>query len=175
MQDPKSVERLRHGDGATLKRLFKANYASLYPLVYRLTRSREAAEQVIHDAFKQLWDDRKELDPFETIFLRLVSYAHDLAVSYRAENQVSGIEIGARSSRAEEVAQQLEAVPEQDRLMYLLHIIDGYSSRELARAFDMTEDAVRESVGSALFALDKEFEKSLPRHLESSSSRQIWP
>lgn len=174
MQDPKSVERLRRGDGATLKRLFKANYASLYPLVHRMTRSRKASEQVIHDTFKRLWAHRKELDPFETVFLRLLSYAHDLAVKYRTDNQVTGIESGARSSRGEEIAGQLEVIPERDRLMYLLHIIDGYSARELARAFDMTEDEVRESVGAALVALDEEFEKRL-EHLESSGSDQIWP
>ena len=158
MQDPRSVTRLRQGDIGTLKRLFKSNHNGLYPFVYRLARNGDAADEIIRSAFKKLWADRKELEKLEVLFLRLLGYAHTFAMEYRTANNVTGIESSPRTSRGEEVASLLSRLPEEEHLVYLLHIVDGYSIRELSEAFHSTEDHMREVVGSALVALDKEFE-----------------
>jgi len=175
MQDPRLVTRLRQGDIGALKRLFKSNHTVLYPLVYRLTRSRDAADAIIRSAFRQLWTDRKELEPLEVLFLRLLGYAYAFATEYRSANNITGIESGARTSAGEEIASQLSKLPEEERLVYLLHIVDGYSIRELSKAFDTTEDHIREVVGSALVALNREFETEREGPVESSSPGQLWP
>lgn len=174
MQDPKSVSRLRQGDIATLKRLFKSNHSGLYALVFRLTQDREATDTVIRSAFSQLWSDRKELDPLEVIFLRLIRYGYVLSMEYRKKNDVVGLASGARTEAGEEIARRLSALPEENRLVYLLHIVDGYSIRELASAFDGTEASVRDVLGSALVLLDEEFDKELQTPLGQSSSDSLW-
>lgn len=161
MQDPRSVTRLRQGDIGTLKRVFKSNHNALYPFVYRLTRDRNATDEIIRSAFKQLWADRKELEQFGVLFHRLLSYAHAFATEYRTANNITGIETSARTSEGEKVSALLSRFPEEERLVYLLHIVDGYSVRELSEALGSTEDHIREVVGSALVALDKEFDTAL--------------
>jgi RNA polymerase sigma-70 factor (ECF subfamily) len=174
MQDPKSVERLRHGDVATLKRLFKANHAKLYPLVFRLTRDRQVTDEIIRDAFKKLWADRKEIEPLETIFLRLIKYCSDFAQAYRNEHGIAGIEGGARTDAGQNLIRQLDKLPENTRLDYLLHVVDGYSVREISRAFGKSEDETKESIGRALVLLDREFEGALDRQIESTDG-DLWP
>lgn len=174
MQDPKSVEKLRHGDVATLKRLFKANHAKLYPLVFRLTRDRRAADEIIRDAFKRLWTNRKDIEPLETIFLRLISYSSELSDAYRREHGVTGIEGGARTDAGQEIVGQLTKLPENVRLIYLLHVVDGYSVREIARAFGKSDEETRETIGQALILLDREFEGVLDREVESTDG-DLWP
>lgn len=153
MQDPRSVERLRHGDVVTLKRLFKANYAKLYPMAFRLTQDREVAGNVIRAAFKGLWADRAELDVFEPLDMKLVERTYAEAMAYRTENGVTGFAAsGLRTGQSIPVP-EIEEIADEDQLKYLLFVVDGYSFRELARAFDSSIEDVQVSVGRALTRL----------------------
>lgn len=162
MQDPRSVERLRNGDVATLKRLFKANYAKLYPMAFRLTQSRDAAGDVIRAAFRGLWGDRAELDVFEPLDAKLVQRTYANAIAYRKEHDVRGFSGSSPLADKNGSVPELEHIPEEDRLPYLLFVVDGYSFRELARAFGTTVEAVQVSVGRAMASL-----KETPEFRES--------
>lgn len=153
MQDPRSVEKLRQGDAATLKRLFKANYAKLFPMAFRLTCSRESAGDVIRSAFKRLWETRRDLDVFEQIDLRLVRNTYAEAIAYREANGVTGYATGGVEGKSADALAELAAIPAEDRLNYLLFVIDGYSFKELARAYDTSVEEVQLSVGRALVSL----------------------
>ena len=154
MQDPRSVDKLRHGDVTTLKSLFKANYAKLYPMAFRLTRDRAAAGLVIRNAFKQLWSERADLDRFESVDTRLVRHTYLEAVRYREENEITGFSVNSDPERTgEDGVAELADIPDDDQLKYLLFVVDGYSFRELARAFDVSEEDIQLSVGRALTKL----------------------
>ena len=155
MQDPRSVEKLRQGDAVTLKRLFKANYAKLYPMAFRLTCSREAAGEVIRLAFKRLWESRRDLDVFEQIDLRLVRYTYAEAVTYRDANGVTAYATGGAEGKFDEVLSELSQIPPGDLLNYLLFVIDGYTFKELARAYETNVEEIQLSVGRALASLQE--------------------
>lgn len=156
MQDPRSVERLRHGDVATLKRLFKANHAKLYPLAYRLTKSREAAGDVIRRAFRGLWEERTDLDVFEPLGLRLVQRTYTEAMAYRGEQNITDFAVASeRYNGNDGVLTEIESIDSEDRLSYLLFVVDGYSFRELAKAMDKSVEEVQLSVGRALASLQE--------------------
>jgi DNA-directed RNA polymerase specialized sigma24 family protein len=170
MQDPSSVSRIRRGDGGTLKRLFKANHPRLYAVAYRLTQDADAADQVVRGAFLRLWKKRDELEPLDVLFLRLVDYTHELALEYRVEHNVTGLECESSGGDGEMIVQQINGLPEEERLTYLLHIADGYTIRELSRAFRKSENDIREIVGRALVGLDTEFEADVAGRSGSSDS-----
>ena len=174
MQDPKSVTNLRQGDIGTLKRLFKSNHAGLYPLAFRLTRDAGTADEIIRASFEGLWADRAKLDPLEVIFNRLLSYVFERASAYRSANNITGIESGARTTAGEEIEEKLGKLPEEQRLMYLLRVVDGYSVRELSRAFGSPEKQVEELVGTAMVALDNQFEEDLRKSTGSPASSDLW-
>lgn len=153
MQDPRSVERLRRGDVSTLKRLFKANHAKLYPLAYRLTRSREGAGLVIRKSFARLWDERAQLDVFEPLDIRLVQRVYAEALEYRAENGITGFAVEPERLHGNGRGAEVDLIPPDDRLNYLLFIVDGYSFRELALAFGSSVEDIQLSIGRALTAL----------------------
>lgn len=175
MQDPTSVEKLRRGEAATLKRLFKSDHAKLYPLVFRLTRDQDAANDVIKRAFLQLWEDRQELDALEVLFLRLVGYARGLANEFRAENDVRGIESSARTSAGDAAAERLATLPEREHLLYVLHTVDGYSIRELSKAFDQSEADVRAIIGKAMVMVDETFERGNGSSASPTTQSDVFP
>src|SRR5688572_12661367 len=47
---------------AAFRRLFDRHFAELYRFVYRYVRSAEAAKDLVHDAFLQLWRQREQVD-----------------------------------------------------------------------------------------------------------------
>lgn len=154
MQDPRTVEKLRRGDVATLKRLFKSNHAKLYPMAYRLTRSRDAAGATIRKVFSRLWEDREELDVFEPLDVGLVQRTYAEAMAYRAEHAVDGFEMTShRVPEGSEIATELDKIPAQDLLGYLLFTVDGYTFRELAVSFGVSIDDVKLSIGRAMVTL----------------------
>ena len=154
MQDPRSVERLRKGDVATLKRLFKANYSQLYPLAYRLTGDGDAAGTVIRRAFQVLWADRENLDVFDPLDLILLRATYLEAQEYRTANGIGATTVFADTiSDSEDVPIDLGMIPDEHRLQYLLFVVDGYSVRELARVFDVSAEELQLSIGKALLAL----------------------
>lgn len=160
MQDPRSVERLRHGDVATLKRLFKANHAKLYPMAYRLTRSREGAGEVIRRAFRRLWEDRSKLDVFEPVYSRLVNGTFAEAMAYRDENGITGFAVSPDRLQGKEplIPPEIDNIDAADQLNYLLFVVDGYSFRELARARKSTVEEIQLSIGRALASLQESVE-----------------
>jgi len=136
-----------------LKRLFKANYAKLYPMAYRLTQSREAAGDVIRMAFKGLWSDRAELDAFEPLDVKLVQRTYANAIAYRKQHGVTGYSGSSPLAESTGSVPELQAIDEDDRLKDLLFAVDGYSFRELARAFASTVEEMQLAVGRALACL----------------------
>ncbi len=178
MQDPRSIERLRRGDGSTLKRLFKANYAKLFPLALRLTRDEAATREMIRASFKQLWDERKELGRFEVIGLRLLRHTFEQSMEFRRVHVITGVEFHSRMGDDGDVEAILSDIGERERLIYLLHLVDGYSTRELAKAFDVEEEEILEAVGQALMALDERLENRDQPSTQpptAGASSTLWP
>jgi RNA polymerase sigma-70 factor (ECF subfamily) len=57
------VARIRLGDAEAFRRLFDAFYEPLHRYAHHMLRSREEAEDVVHDVFLRVWDQRERLDP----------------------------------------------------------------------------------------------------------------
>ncbi|MFC2085609.1 sigma factor-like helix-turn-helix DNA-binding protein [Bacteroidota bacterium] len=111
-----------------------------------------------------------DLDPLEVIDLRLLAYAYSRSMEYRADHYITGIEFSTKASQGEEVMRQLDSIQEDERLIYLLHVVDGYSVREIARAYGKSEDTTREMIGAALVSLDNVFGHDDPESVASGSS-----
>lgn len=174
MQDPRSVEKLRRGDVATLKRIFKTNHSKLFPLVLRFTHDPAVADDIILETFQKLWQERRELDRFEVLDLRLLRNARELAAKYAADHAIREIALTFRDARGETVAEVLEKLPTRERLLYLLHFVDGYSIRELASAFHQEEMQIRREVGAALALLDDALEDGVKTGSTEPDSADLW-
>lgn len=126
-------------------------------MAYRLTKSREGADDVIRRAFRRLWEERSELDVFEPISSRLVNGTYAEAMAYRDENGVTGYAVtpDRLQGKAPGIPEEIENLDTEDQLNYLLFVVDGYSFRELARARDYSEDEVQLSIGRAMASLQE--------------------
>jgi RNA polymerase sigma-70 factor (ECF subfamily) len=166
------VERVRRGDRAALGAIFTAYAASLYSYAYRFTRSRAAAEELVHDMFVHIWDVRAE---WRVGSLR--SYLHS-AVRRRALNYLrhrSTEDAWERAESARIEAERPVAESPEDRVLaedlaaaaaraveqltprcreaYVLHRQHYLSYAEIATVLGVTPKGVEMQIGRALKAL----------------------
>ena len=82
-------------------------------------------------------------------------------MAYREENGVTGFAIDPERVKENGSLAETEDIDDDDRLNYVLFVVDGYSFRELARARESAIEDVQMSVGRALTALKEKQESSL--------------
>jgi RNA polymerase sigma-70 factor (ECF subfamily) len=56
------VGRIRAGDSAGLEALFRAFYSQLAAFAYRYVRSRDGAQEIVHDVLARIWERRERLE-----------------------------------------------------------------------------------------------------------------
>ncbi len=57
------LERLKEGDQVAFKQLFTQHKQKLFAYCCKITKSEEAAEEIVHDVFLKVWTHREKIDP----------------------------------------------------------------------------------------------------------------
>ena len=175
------LERARAGDAAACEKLFAAHVGRAYRLAYRVTGSREDAEDVVQDAFvrcfRALPRHRGEAS-FSTWVMRIVTNESIRALQKRRRRQPRWFRmVRSRGDRAEgaldravearcvsdTVAECLEQLPPRDRTLLTMRYVEGYSATEIGDLLEQPPGTVR----SHLFRARQRLRELLEPHLGS--------
>ncbi len=127
---------------------------ALRPTLYRVCRTQLQCaadrEDAVQEAVLRAWQKRgalRETRYFDTWFIRiLINVCHDIQ---RRRRRVVQAEIppepssNAEDPRLAELRAAMDALEEKQRLCVLLHHIEGYSVKEVARMLGIGESAVK--------------------------------
>ena len=75
------------GDEPAFTRLFHLYEANIYPVVFRLTRDQQAAEEVLQDVFLKVWLKKEQLPDLENFGGWLYTIAENLTFNYLKSHQ----------------------------------------------------------------------------------------
>jgi RNA polymerase sigma-19 factor, ECF subfamily len=169
---------IRAGDPAAFERAFRAYHPGLCAFAYRYVRSRETAQDLVHDVFAKLWEERGRLTVGH---LKNYLYAavHNLAISHvrhevverRVRERAPGmadwlapaheVNEGERRLEAAELQAAVERVlgglPERCRLALTLRWRRQMSYAEVAGAMGISVKTVEIYVGRGLAALRENY------------------
>jgi len=153
----------RHGDPAALSVLYDEFGARLYRLAYRVTGSREDAEDVLQDVFVGLpealgrYDERGQLGAWmKRVTLRVALMRLRSSNRRREVRLDAAADIPAHDSDAAATADvqgAIDALPDRLRLVLVLKELEGYSHSEVAEALGITVGASRVRLLRALKVL----------------------
>ena len=160
IQDELLVLRCRDGDDEALKALIKRWQPRLTRLAWRLTAEREAARDVVQEAWLAIVRGLKRLDDparFRSWAYRIVSNKCIDWTRRRARRRSATKDLqdaatstaGASSDETDstgEVDRMREALsklPDEQRAMLSIHFLDGMGVAEIARALDVPEGTVK--------------------------------
>jgi RNA polymerase sigma-70 factor (ECF subfamily) len=173
------VAAIRAGDVAAFEAMYRAYKTPLGGYVQHLLGSREAAEEVIHDLFLRLWEQRELWEPPAALNTYLFRAARNRALSYlrhqrveakfreRSAQGMTGDEaLSAPPStpddalRLQEIEEAVEravaALPERCREVFRLNRYQRLSYAEVAQVLQISVKTVEMQMGRALAALRRQ-------------------
>ncbi|AWM31787.1 RNA polymerase sigma-70 factor [Hymenobacter nivis] len=164
---------LRQADPAAfLEALFKAFYAPLGAVAYRVVPDRAAVEDILQDVFLRVWQGLATLPAIDSHRAYLTRMALNAAVRYqqRAQRHVAWDEAPPASApvapdalaqlHATEttaaVAAALAHLPPQCRVVFELSRYEEMSYQQIAEALEISPKTVENQMGKALRILRRE-------------------
>jgi len=160
------VVRARDGDASALGELYSRYGRALMAVAYRLTASRDDAEDVLHDVFLGLpealrrYEERGALESWLKRItarvalsrLRSRTRAHEVDLPLDIHASVASTD---RLSDLDAVRQAIDGLPESLRTVFVLREIEGYSHAEIAALLDISSNASEVRLHRAIRALRK--------------------
>jgi RNA polymerase sigma-70 factor, ECF subfamily len=163
---------IRRGNASAFAEFFQALWPDLFRFLYRLTRDRQAAEDLTQDAFARFWLARERIDPDLGPRYYLYRIARNLAAddlsrrsrTRRASDTGGEIlihlaydpaEAYERSLAAHRLLKSLSILPERCRAVFVLTRYHDFSYEEVARTLDISLQTVKNQMNKALSLLRK--------------------
>ena len=161
MEEVLVIAQVRAGDTDAFASIVENYQAPVQRYLYRMTGDLELAKDLTQDTFVQAYSAILRTDSKLSLRAWLYRIATNNALhALRRARRLSFISLSHRhqddaaarsqTSRAATddiaVADALRQVSQQSRLCMVLHLVEGFTYREIAETLDTSEDAVRKRV-----------------------------
>jgi RNA polymerase sigma-70 factor (ECF subfamily) len=178
--DAALVVAMASGDRQALAALYDRHSPVLLGLAMRIVRSRQEAEDLLHDVFLEAWRSAKDFDPKRGrvrtwLAIRMRSRALDLQKSARVSRNAGdgGLDLlvddttTASPDHARVRAALAELGPDQRRVVELAYF-EGLSCTEIAARVEIPVGTVKSRLAAGLERLRAGFGSAAPRRTEKS-------
>jgi RNA polymerase sigma-70 factor (family 1) len=161
--DGQLVEQLQNGEVEVLEHIYRKYAAHLYQTVYNIIRNKEAAEDIIHDLFVDLWLRRAnyniiQLKPY--LFAAARSRVLMALRSGKIKVDLSALDLLAAPAEADDLTalteintllnRELQTLPEKCREIYALSRMEQLTHKEIARLKNISVKTVENQISIAL-------------------------
>jgi RNA polymerase sigma-70 factor (ECF subfamily) len=165
-----ALARCAQGDSFALRAIYERERRWLMATVLRLVRRRELAEEILHDAFLQIWNKAATYNPalgsargwiYTVVRHRALNALRAQSTSPERDDERyeelmeahAAWQSADQSSEQRALAQCLERLEEQRRQAVLLAFVDGYSHEEVAAQLGSPLGTVKSWIRRGLIAL----------------------
>lgn len=168
--DTERIAGLMSGDENMFTLIFQEYSAKVYRLAFRFLKDKEQSEEIVQEAFINLWLSREKLDAAGNLWLYL--YVITKRLSLNALRQVSRsasltgkllLSIKAEHNETEEdilahdleqfTDRLIEKLPRQQQVIFRLSRVDGLSHKEIAEQLHISPNTVKNHMVDALKTL----------------------
>ena len=167
MEEKELMRKLRQGEERAFNSIYLMHVKQLMAFTIRTVKSRELAEDIVHDVFVKIWDNREQIDPelpFKP-YLYVVTRRHVLNILKRAAHESQIIEemfkeaISFGNFTDEEVVFQesstlikeaITLLPAQRKKVFELCRIKGLTYKQTAEELGISQGTVNDHMVKAL-------------------------
>ena len=181
MGDEELVGQVAQGDERALSELYDRYSRPVYATGVRLLRDAHLAEELVQDAFTNVWQGAASFDPqkasFATWLYRITrNRAVDLARRRRArprftvEGALRTLSSGPEPEASVDgwdVARALSRIPEEHREVLTLAYFEGLSQREISRRTGVPLGTIKSRTTAALKRLHRSLVNPTPEEAQS--------
>ncbi|MBS1602369.1 MAG: RNA polymerase sigma-70 factor [Bacteroidetes bacterium] len=160
------LKQIADGSEVAFRQLFDACHQQLFTYVYKVTRSRELADDAVQDIFLKIWSMRQKLPAIENIQAYLRRMAHNLAlkgfqavareglIEHQLARQQSPQQAADDGLLSREVQRQINQLIDQltpsQRKVFLLSREEGLKQQEIADRLGLNLVTVKRHMVDAL-------------------------
>ena len=164
------ISRLGKGDIDALDELYSLAAHSIYSYALSVLGSRHDAEDALHDTLVKIFASAKSYKPQGKPFAWIIRIAKNLCIDClhrRKKESAASLEDEAEDLTVDPIAETedrlmiesfLSALSSEDRQIVSLHLISGFTFREIAKSLGMPPPTVMTKYRRAMIKLRKEFE-----------------
>ncbi len=172
------LERVAAGDEAAVRDCVSQYGDLVWSIALRLLKRRSEAEDAVQDIFVDIWRSAKRYDPSiaaEATFITMIARRRIYDRLRRADRRPTevgdevlertvGIDADKleRQSEAHRAARALKALPDDEREVLLLAMLDGHSHSEIAERLDMPLGTVKTRARRGLLRLREQLSTTSP-------------
>lgn len=170
---------LSEGNESAIEMLFKTFYSPLCQYAYSFLRDRDEAEEVVQNAFVNIWDKRQELEiqsSVKSYLYRMVRNACLNVIKHqrvKAEHEMHEKTFGEpthegtgqamiASELENRIADAMKTLPEQCRLVFQLSRFEELKYAEIADQLNISVKTVENHMGKALRLMRGQLKDYLP-------------
>lgn len=179
-EDRQLVENILAGDDSAFESLLKKYLKPIYNFLFQLVGDRAALDDLTQVTFFKAWKNILRFDQKRSFKTWLFSIAKNTAYDYRkkkktvpfsffenskgynkldeiAEDKILPDEILARKNLAKEIEQKLKELPENYRIILLMHYKDDLALQEISEILEIPYNTVKSQHKRALLRLKNVF------------------
>ena len=177
----------RAGDAKAQRTLFRQYYSYAKSICLRYTSSGEEAEDVLNEGFLKVFQRLDQYNPSHPFKAWLRAIMINTAISYyrkyhkldtesqegKPEQEAAFDDDVLDHLAAEEILAMVQKLPPAQRTVFSMHVVDGYSLREIADLLQFNEVTVRSHFLRSRINLQQMIKKVYPHLFSSNSSTSI--
>lgn len=166
------IRELKSGSKKAFDTIYMMYFKRLYAYCFRFTKSKEDAEEIVHDVFLRLWKMREDIRQEETLrsLLFIISKSYliksfhkriDSQIfedylnykDYISANEITDYDL-EYNDFLDKVREEMEKLPETQKKVIELSKIKQFSIQETAQCLSLSEQTVRNQLSIGLRSLN---------------------
>lgn len=169
------IEHLRKGDAGAFKAIYVRYWRPLYGFVYQQLGSKEDAEEILHDLFLSLWQNRDKVhiqqlsvylfvavrnltNKFIKSKINLRKY-REYQLLHRIVESTQPEEIGNPEDLLQAVERVMQHMPEKTARIFRLSKMEEMPVKKIAATLNLTEKAVEYHITKSLQMLRQQLQR----------------
>lgn len=170
------AEEIKRSDRRTFDALFRTMYPQLVKFAASYTKEKSSACDIVQDSFLSLWQNRKSIDPGQSLKAYLYRIVRNRSLNYlrNHSSEISQSEIIVEeelqppeqvdsrenvNELSEKFGEWIELLPERQQEAFELSRFDGLSHDEIASVMDVSPKTVNNHIVAALKQLRSLYEE----------------
>ena len=147
------IESAKLGNNAAIEQLFQMNLAKIYAFALRLTANKSLAETITKDTFIEAWKKinlvRSDASLLKWLSSITVYKTLDAFRNKKSKNKVDHKEFKELESKCE-LDKYIIVLPDQERMIFVLNKVEGYSLDEISDMMGIKKDQVKADLDIAI-------------------------
>lgn len=139
------IENAKQGNNAAIEQLFQMNLGKIYAVALRLTANKALAEAITHDTFTEAWKKitivRSDASFLKWLIAITVYKTLDSIRNKKEKIKINHHELWELESK-DELDKYIFALPDQERMIFVLNRIEGYTIDEISDMMGIRKEQV---------------------------------